>query len=258
MTFDGSDNPTALGGTAIADLNKALELAQQNDVYLMLCLFSFDGFRPTGDESGIRVRGLRPIAIDATKRKMLMNNVVRPFARAAEASPHRSRLIAWDVINEPEWAITGPSPYGDQAYDPNPGPRVGDPRANGDVRQRHDRRAARRIDGDGDGRRSGDEVEKGVVTTDVDFYQFHIYDWVNQYWPYNRSPGRLHGQRQAGRDGRIPGRGVERLRITANLLASFYATGYSGALGWHYAEATPAQMDAVKAFADLHVCETKY
>jgi hypothetical protein len=43
-----------------------------------------------------------------------------------------------------------------------------------------------------------------------------------------------------------------------SLLASFYATGYSGALGWHYAEATPAQMDAVKAFADLHACETKY
>jgi hypothetical protein len=257
VTFDASDNPTGLGGTAIADLQKALELAQQHDVYLMLCLFSFDGFRPTGDEAGIRVRGLRPIAVDAAKRKMLMDNVVRPFARAAEASPHKSRLVAWDVINEPEWAMTGPSPYGDEAYDPSAElESVTHAQMETFVKDtivalRAESRAMVTVGG------AAMKWKKAWSRTDVDFYQFHIYDWVNMYWPYNRSPADYMVNDKPVVMGEFPVAGLTAANY-GNLLSSFYATGYSGAMGWHYAEATPQQMDAVKAFADSHPCETKY
>src|SRR5690606_32152876 len=85
--------------------------------YLMLTLFSFDTFRSELDEQPIA--SLQPLVIDAGGRTALLEQVVRPVAAAVAASPHRARMVAWDVINEPEWAIEGPSPYGDEDYTPN-------------------------------------------------------------------------------------------------------------------------------------------
>jgi len=34
-------------------------------------------------------------------------------------SPHVSALHSWDVINEPEWAITGANKYGGNDFDPD-------------------------------------------------------------------------------------------------------------------------------------------
>ena len=42
------------------------------------------------------------------------------------------------------------------------------------------------------------------------------------------------------------------------MLSSFYENGYSGGLGWQYNEADAAKLEAVKAFADAHPCETIY
>jgi len=80
---------------------------------------------------------------------------------------------------------------------------------------------------------------------------------VKDYWPYNRSPGDYMVNDKPVVMGEFPVAGLMAANY-GNLLASFYATGYSGALGCQYDEATPQQMDAVKAFADLHACETKY
>ena len=57
--------------------------------------------------------------------------------------------------------------------------------------------------------------------------------------------------------GEFPVSGLSAANYGARL-ASWYGAGYSGALGSHYDEATPAQMDAVKAFVDLHACGKKY
>jgi hypothetical protein len=42
------------------------------------------------------------------------------------------------------------------------------------------------------------------------------------------------------------------------MLSTWWDLGYAGALGWHFAEATPQQLQAVRAFADQHACETSY
>ena len=53
VTFDASDDPTGLSATALADVAKALELAQQADVYLVPTIFSFDAFRPKATMEGV-------------------------------------------------------------------------------------------------------------------------------------------------------------------------------------------------------------
>ncbi len=107
VEFDSGETPTGLGGTAVADIQKALELAEQADVYLMLTVFSFDNFSPSEDVSGIWTPGITPMVKDATKRKALLDKVVKPVAQTVAQSPYAKRVIAWDIINEPEWAMRG-------------------------------------------------------------------------------------------------------------------------------------------------------
>jgi hypothetical protein len=260
VTFDAADTPSGLGGTALADLSRALELAEANDMYLMLTFFSFDNFRPTRMESELRVRGISPIATDDTKRRALIENVVVPVARAVEASPFKDRMIAWDLINEPEWAIKGESMYGgDPVFDPMP-----------------DLESVTHVQMETFLRDVGTALRansKALITVggtaikwahawsklDLDFHQFHMYDWVNMYWPYNKSPKDYGLDDKPVVMGEFPLNGLTGVSYS-QLMESWFGNGYAGALGWAFtdAEFNAGDYAAVKAFADAHPCETRY
>ena len=257
VTFDGAETPTGLGATTVADVQAALAVAEQADVYLMLCLFSFDNFRPSADVSGLWTPGLEPIVVDGTKRQALLEQVVRPFAAAVEASPHRHRMIAWDVINEPEWAMTGPSPYGDQAYDPGSGiDPVDHPTMEGFVSDvigvlRQESSALVTV---GSAAFKWAHAWTGV---DLDFYQFHMYAWINTYWPYTDPPSVYGLDAKPIVMGEFP-MGDLASDSYADVVSSWHANGFAGALSWQYNEATAAGLNDVKTFADQHACETRY
>ena len=256
VKFDGSDTPTGLGGTAVADIDKALELAEQNNVYLMLTLFSFDDFKPTADVNGIHVPGIAPMVTNATKRAALMK-VVRQVAQTVAKSPYAHRMIAWDVINEPEWAISGSDSYGDPAFTPQSGSldTVTFPQMQTFVKDtiavlRSESSALVTVGG------AAAKWANDWTHVNVDFYSLHIYDWVDQYWPYE-SPPSTYGL----------GKPIVMQEMTftglngssyATVVKSFWDTGYAGAMPWMWGEASAADKTAFKAFADQHSCETDY
>lgn len=258
IAFDSNDVPTGLGGTALADVDKALELANQAGVYLMLTLFSFDAFRPSANNSGIWTPGLAPIVRNTTSRTALLENVVRPFARAAASSANARNLIAWDVINEPEWAMTGPSPYGDPSYEPTAGldALTQDEMQSfiGDVIAvlRAESRALVTV--------GGAAVKWGHAWThsDLDFYQLHMYAWINTYWPYTDGPSTYGLTDKPVVMGEFPMGDLTQGVSYSDVVNAWWQNGYAGALSWQYIEATPTGLDAVKAFGDAHTCETQY
>jgi hypothetical protein len=261
VQLDESGTPTGLGSTAVADLEKALELANRHGLHLMLTLFASSNFRSTYNNNGIDVRGLGPIATDATRRAALVSQVVRPFARAAEQSPYRDRLIAWDVVNEPEWAMTGPSKYcRDVALPANRGLEhlthdqmetfVADVIAG----LRAESRALVTVGG------AAMKWRCAWSKVDIDFYQFHIYDWVDRSYPYDRTPASYGVTDKPVIMGELPLNGLSRASYS-KLLDYWYANGWSGALGW---AVTDRKFDwngskgAVSAFAKSHACKTHY
>jgi hypothetical protein len=257
VTFDANDNPTGLGGTALADLEAALALAEQHDLYLMLTLFSFDNFRPTRTEGELRIRGITPIVTDDARRRMLMDNVVAPVARAVEASPLAKRVIAWDVINEPEWAITGASQYGDDpAFDPMPElSAVSHAQMEAFARDviaalRANSKALISVGG------TAIKWRHAWSKLDTDFHQFHIYDWVNMYWPYDQTPMSYGLDDKPVVIGEFPLGGLTGVSYTM-LVESWFGNQYAGALGWQYSEMN-RDLSQVRAFADAHPCETQY
>lgn len=258
IVFDASDVPTGLGPTTLSDVQTALALADQADMYLMLCLFSFDGFRPSEDVSGIWTPGLRPIVVEPSQREALLENVVRPFAAAVQASPFRHRMIAWDVINEPEWAMTGASPYGDQDYDPGAGLEpvthsvmesfVSD--VIGVLRQESDALVT-----------VGSAARKWAHAwsqVDIDFYQFHMYPSINDYWPYTDPPSAFGLDGKPIVMGEFPMGELTSSDSYSDVVTSWYDNGFAGALSWQYNEASAEGLNAVLAFANQHPCETRY
>lgn len=259
IEVDGTETVTGLGSTALADLNKALELADQADVYLMLCLFSFDAFRPSQDVSGIWTPGLAPMARSDAKRAALLEQVLRPIAQAVESSPYRRRMVAWDVMNEPEWAMTGSSLYGDPdftpdgALDPITHAEMEDLLAETIAVLRAESGALVTVGG------AAAKWQNAWTGLDLDFYQLHTYEWVNEWWPYT-TPASDYGLGKPLVMGEMPmtdgglGAGISH----ADVLASFWNTGYAGALGWMYNGASQAELDNLAAFAAQHPCETHY
>jgi hypothetical protein len=265
----GSDNaPSGIGGSLVADIQKALALAEANDVYLMLTPFSFDNFRPTMTEGGVYSRSLRPMVVDATLRRKLLENLIRPVAQAIEASPYKKRMIAWDLINEPEWAMTGASLTGDPAYTPQSNletvthgqmetflrEMTATVRANNPT-------ALVSVGG------AAIKWPKAWSRLGLDFYQFHYYDWVYEWYPYNTVTLQSVGVTDKPVVmGEFPGDGVSGIsskglpaRTAPQLVADLQARGYAGALGWAFNDsAFPWYPSAVKTFADQRGCEVRY
>ncbi|WP_437522601.1 endo-1,4-beta-glucanase [Sorangium sp. So ce726] len=265
INFDGQGNPTGLGGTSTQDILAALELADQAQVNVMFTLFSFDGFYKTSynPPNGLSVASMGPIVADAGRRAKLIENVVRPIARTVASSPHRDRMLAWDVINEPEWAMTGPSLYG------------GDPAFEGDsskfdlvTHQQMEalaKESAAVLRGE-----TGAPVSVGSAAikwgqawtrSDVDFYQVHMYGWVNDYFPYNKPLSEYGLTDKPVVMGEFPINMAEMDVRYDKFVGDLYNMGYAGALSWSITDRNfpwSSNKTAVKAFADQHPCETRY
>jgi hypothetical protein len=257
VLLDAGGTPTGLGATVIDDVNNALSLAAQIGVHIQFTMFSFDNFRP--DTASIK--SLRPIVVDATKRAALMEQAVRPFARAVVASPNAAACIGWDIINEPEWAMSGSNGYGDPAYTPQTNLQtVTHPEMEVFVA---DTIAALRAE-------SNLPITVGATAAkwsrawsrvNVDFYTIHIYDWINTGgWPYSRSPAELGFSGKPVVMGEFPLTGLT--GVTYNTLASsWFANGYAGALGWSVTDASfnwAGTKANVKAFADATGCLARF
>ncbi len=270
VTFDTNGNPTGISATAVADIQEALALAKKNDVYLVFTLFSFDNFNPTAVNSGVTVRSMAPMVADSTQLAGLIANVVTPVAQAAGASPNVDRLLGWDIINEPEWAIatTGTSPpsSGD-AFAPNsalttvtlpqmkalingaiPVLKAATPNALTSV-----------------GWAAAKWSWAFTDVTGLDFNQPHIYGWVDEYWPYTQTPAQLgypakptvYGEFTLASQPFTADAGGTDNATFATILDTWWTNGFAGAWGWSYS-AVPGNMPLIESFATSKGCSASF
>jgi hypothetical protein len=268
VTFDANGLPTGISATAAADIQEALALAAKNDVYLVFTLFSFDAFTPTTTTSGVTIRSLAPMVADPTQLTTVINNVAKPIAQAAAASPNVDRLLGWDIVNEPEWAVaaTGDAPGG-QDFTPNsalttvtlaqmkalisgvvPMLKAATPNALTSV-----------------GWAAAKWSWAFNDITSLDFNQPHIYGWVDEYWPYTQTPTQLgypgkptvYGEFFLANMPFAPDAGGTDPADFATILDTWWTNGFAGAWGWSFSSA-PANLSLVEAFATSKGCSASF
>ena len=90
-----------------SDLDAALELADAHGVQVMPVLFDFYWFDSALDVDGVQVYGRRDLAV-GPGRQALIETWIEPLA---DRYGRDRRIFAFDLINEPEWAIEEAYPF---------------------------------------------------------------------------------------------------------------------------------------------------
>ncbi|MGO9837522.1 MAG: endo-1,4-beta-glucanase [Polyangiaceae bacterium] len=266
VQFDSNGNVTGTGGTLIADIQAALSLAAQVGVHYNFTLFSFDDFAPSGTSSGATLHGMNPIVTSQSQLAALMN-VVKTVAQTVESSPNKDRVVSWDVINEPEWAISDSDSYGDPAFSPNSSYQAVtfaqmQTFIAAVVTTLHANSSAPVSVGG-----AAIKWAQAWSQVDLDYYTFHMYDWVNQYYPYDNSLASYGVTGKPTVMGEFPLAGL--VAVNGNpavplstMLTTLFTLGYAGAMPWAFNDTCCGSFSTagpdMQAFASAHPCVTQF
>lgn len=102
--FDGSGFVTGLDATFLSDLGDILLRAENHGVMVMPCLWSFDmlddGTAGAGPYAGLHADLIQ----NTSKTQSYIDNALIPIVQCFADTPN---LFAWEIINEPEWGVSG-------------------------------------------------------------------------------------------------------------------------------------------------------
>lgn len=103
LAFDGRGAPNGVDDRFFPDLDCAIDLLGQTNLSAMFVLFDFLWFARRRVEGGVQLGGRSRIVADDTERQRLLDTVVAPIL---DRYGRERAILAWDILNEPEWAIT--------------------------------------------------------------------------------------------------------------------------------------------------------
>ncbi|HET8646898.1 MAG TPA: hypothetical protein VFO85_15495, partial [Vicinamibacteria bacterium] len=239
LRFAPDGTPEGLDDRFFADTDAALALAADHGLRVMFVLLNFDWLGQAQTVHGVQLRGRGDVVKRPRQRAALMEKVIVPILERYGRHP---ALWAWDVINEPEWATRWRDTPGDSLLASAAAMRELILDGVAAVRRLTVHRATVGLVGT-----RGLDLVRGV---DIDFYQFHWYDSVQDRVPLDVPLASLGlprpvllGEFPTTGSARRPGAIVEAAR----------RAGYAGALAWSLL-ATDTASDAARsgpALADL-------
>jgi hypothetical protein len=232
IRFDADGTPLGLDDAVAADVATALALVSEAGLRVVFVLFDFLWCGPQSMVNGVQLGGRCPLWRDGETRAALLARVVRPLL---DRFGQDEAVLAWDVLNEPEWITRGAGtrrPWRTLA--------VADMRAwigdLVDAVHRHTRHMATV------GSASAEWLWL-VRDLGLDVYQPHWYDKLEARAPLDSALGEARLDRPAWL-GELPTAGSR--HSVETLLARARRAGYSGAFIWSV-EASDHASDSVTA-----------
>ena len=104
IRFSKAGTPIGPDPYLFADIDAALEVAAACDVRIIFVLLDFLWFGKTVVVNGVQVRGRGDVIRGAFKQRALRRRVLKPLFKRYGCSPV---IMAWDIVNEPEWSTLG-------------------------------------------------------------------------------------------------------------------------------------------------------
>ena len=218
IRFTKAGTPCGVDPHLFADIDAALEIAAASQMRIIFVLIDFLWFGKAAWIKGVQVQG-RGSAIGSTyKQQALRRRVFKPLLMRYGVSPV---ILAWDIINEPEWATNG--------YEEKISGRILSfltmrrfIKKTARLIHRHTRQLATV----GLGNAAGLPL---AVNTGLDFYQVHWYDRWNSVAPLDKPVPEWNLDRPLLL-GEFPTRNSS--RQPEAIIEASKKSGYCGALAW--------------------------
>jgi hypothetical protein len=218
LRVDADGRPLGLDDFFLADVDAGFEAAVRRGIRLIPVLIDFLWFGPAQVKDGVQMGG-RAGLVTATDSRWRLHDTV--FTRIFERFRRHPAVYAWDLVNEPEWAVRG---LGTNL----PGRGI----AEGDMETFLKELVAL-------GQAWGSQpLTVGLASASglrlvrklgLDFYQVHWYDSVEAASPLRRPVKKL-GLDRPVLLGEFPTRGSA--VPSAEVLRAAREAGYSGAFAW--------------------------
>lgn len=100
--FDNNGTVIGFDKHFFEDFDAALEAARNNDIYLIPVLFDFHLCDNVTTEDNVQLGGHDDLIYDSVKTQSFVENALNPLL---ERYKNNENILAWDIINEPEWAM---------------------------------------------------------------------------------------------------------------------------------------------------------
>jgi hypothetical protein len=104
IRFTPAGTPVGPDDRLFADIDAALEAAAACGLQVVFVLLDFLWFGAAAPVGGVQVRGRGRVVAGDYGQRALRRRVLRPLLRRYGRSP---AVLAWDIVNEPEWATRG-------------------------------------------------------------------------------------------------------------------------------------------------------
>ncbi|HZT41930.1 MAG TPA: cellulase family glycosylhydrolase, partial [Chthonomonadaceae bacterium] len=105
--FNADGTVSGLDSQFFTDVDTALQKADANNQYLLFCVIDNSMWANANVVSGVQLGGHAAIISDSTVQQSFLDNALKPFLQHVAASPYASRVLGYDIVNEPEGQMTG-------------------------------------------------------------------------------------------------------------------------------------------------------
>lgn len=250
---------TGLDANTLPSMASAIQLAQKHNIYLVFTLWDFsmvfaDGTSSTtGEHSGLHGN----LITNSTDRQGFINNALLPmlaYPVGGYTIGTHPNVLAWEIINEPEWIVTdfGPTSLDTRAVQPVSLAQMQRfvAELSSAIHQHSSQMvtvgsAALKWNSDTALGATGNVWDDAALSPyaangTLDFYQIHYYGWMNGdevWWSYSPL---FNSVADASLDkptivGEFPANAIDTGTNLSGLLNGIYNNGYAGAWTWSYA-----------------------
>jgi hypothetical protein len=103
IRFSEGGRPQGLDEFVFRDMDAALDVARRNGIRILFVLLDFLWCDSATVTRSVQMGGRSGVLADAVSRDALLDLVLRPLLERYSEEP---QILAWDIVNEPEWIKT--------------------------------------------------------------------------------------------------------------------------------------------------------